>query len=227
MSRLLPPLAILLVVLGILSAGCSSTPAGTPAKTPQGNGTLHLSSVPAGAEIWIDGEYQGPGGVVRVPAGHHTVEFRMAGYENLTYPVNVVNGGMDGIRATLVSSQTILSAANSTGTDLPHVVVNGYWTYPPGYNSTADPGRWNYTTNPVPLVLHTEVFNVGTADAKEVTVSANLYNEGHLVCQAPLDLGALAVGGQVTRDVPATCTLPTGYAEGNLVVLVENVVVTP
>jgi hypothetical protein len=220
-------LVLLVIVLAIVSAGCSTS---SQSPVSPGNGTLHVSSVPAGAEVYIDGEYWSPtpAALSPVPAGHHTLEFRMSGYESATYPVTVVKGGMEGITITLVSEQTILPASNTTtpSTDLPHIDVNGYWTYPEGYNSTGHPERWNSTTFPVPLVLHAEAANAGTADTREVTASANVYYEGYRVCREPIDLGALAAGGHVTRVTQITCPLPSGYIEPNLAVLVENVTVT-
>jgi hypothetical protein len=231
MSDITPivPLILLVIVLAVVSAGCSTS---SPSQVSPGNGTLHVSSVPAGAEVYFDGEYWSttPALISPVPAGHHTLEFRMSGYESVTYPVTVVKGGMEGITLMLVSEQTLLqspSNATTPSTGLPHINVNGYWTYPQGFNSTANPNRWNSTTFPVPLVLHTEAINAGTADAREVTASANVYYEGHRVCRDLIDLGTLAAGGNMTtRITPVTCTLPSGYIEPNLVVLVENITVT-
>jgi PEGA domain len=215
-----PPTAILvLLLLAIAAAGCT-----TPAAQPQGNGTIQVTSVPAGAEIWLDGTYRGttPGAISSiVPAGRHTVEVCKSGYEPVMQTVVVTPGGMEGVSVTLVSTGitlpvTAVPAATATE-GVPQIHVDGYWTYPPGTGSTG---------NPVPLIVHTEAFNVGPADAREVTVSANFYYEGRMVCWNTVYLGTLAAGGHVSRDSMVSCTLPSSLTGTDLVVRFENVVVT-
>jgi hypothetical protein len=223
MSRNPPimPLVLLLAALAILSAGCTAPPA-----QPQGNGngSIHVTSVPPGAEVWLDNAYRGltPSAIPDVPAGRHTVELRMSGYEPVTYPVTVVNGGPAGVAATLVRAQAALPVTVATTTtppgDLPQVRVDGFWTHPQGRSGTA---------NPVPLAVHTEAFNAGSVDAREVTVSANFYYEGRMVCWNTVYLGTLAAGGHVSRDSLFSCTLPSPMADQDLEVRFGNVVVTP
>jgi hypothetical protein len=136
-------LALTLLVLGIVSAGCSSparqpgtsTPVPTPTETSfylygngtfnvngtlqQVNGTLHISSVPPGADIYIDNEYQCRSNCALsyvVTPGRHTVEFRMAGYDTVAYPVTVVKGGMEGINVTLMKTGSSVPAASAGAT---------------------------------------------------------------------------------------------------------------
>ena len=210
---------LLLVALAILSAGCTAP---TAQAQPE-NGSIHVSSVPPGAEIWLDNAYRGltPGAISGVPAGRHTVELRMNGYEPVTYPVTVVNGGLEGVAATLVSEQAILPVSFATTTtppdNLPQIRVDGFWTHPQGRSSTA---------NPVPLAVHTEAFNIGSLDAREATVSANFYYEGRMVCWNTVYLGTLAAGGHVSRDNLFSCTLPSPMSDQDLEVRFENMVVT-
>jgi hypothetical protein len=126
---MLRTIALSLLILGILATGCS-TPAqpqanGTPKPTQtsfymygngtfnvngtlqQANGTLHVASMPPGADVYIDNEYWCPTDCALsyvIPPGHHTVELRMSGYETVAYPVTVVKGGMEGINITLVKT---------------------------------------------------------------------------------------------------------------------------
>jgi hypothetical protein len=124
-------------VLGLISAGCSSLTLphenGTPEQTQssvylfgngtfnvngtlqQVNGTLHISSVPSGADVYIDNEYWCPTNCALsyvITPGHHLVEIRMNGYEPVTYPVTVEKGGMQAINATLVTTQNVLAATS-------------------------------------------------------------------------------------------------------------------
>lgn len=249
-------LTLILVVLAIVSAGCTGTPAdqpqenGTPRQTQESfyyygngtfdvngtlrqvNGTLHISSLPSGAEVWIDNEYWCPTNCALgyvIPPGRHTVEIRKSGYESVTHPVTVVTGGMEGIRVTLVSEQTILPATGSTlppADALPHISASGSWTYGQGWNKTIDPATGSiFTDGPVPLVLHAEAANDGAADARVVTASATIYSEGQAVSRNPVDFGTIAAGSRVSRDIPVSWTPGFGYNEENLAVLIENVTV--
>jgi len=213
-------LVLLLIALCIAAAGCSTTTPAAPHEEHK-NGTIHASSEPAGAEIWLDGKYWGlaPGAISGIPAGRHTVEFRMDGYNAVSYPVTVVSGGMEGISATLTGTQGVTFAATTVPPEEhPQVHVDGYWLYPQGRTSTA---------NPVLLSVHTEAFNTGYADAREVTVSANFYYQGRMVCWNSVYLGTLAAGGHVSRDNLFSCTLPSSITDSDLVVRFENLTVNP
>jgi hypothetical protein len=232
MSGILPvrSLVLVIIVFALISAGCTSAPAQpriTP--VPQGTGTLHVSSVPAGAEVYLDGEYQSfsPAAISPVPAGHHQVEFRMNGYDPVSYPVTVVKGGMEGIRVTLVHRQTIIASGSTPAptSDRLHISVSGDWAYQQKENKSADPDQGKYSPDPIPFLLHIESMNGGTTDARDVTASANLYNEGRIICRNPVDIGPLAAGSHISRDILVTCTIPDGYIDQNLVVLVENVTI--
>ena len=63
--------AICLVVLCVFLAGCENTPVQL-----QQNGSVRILSLPAGAAVYLDGEYRGttPATVTAVPAGNHTLE---------------------------------------------------------------------------------------------------------------------------------------------------------
>jgi hypothetical protein len=82
-------------------------------------------------------------------------------------------------------------------------------------------------TNPVSLLVHTEAFNVGSADAREVTVVANFYYETRLVCWNTMYLGTLQAGGHSSKDTMVSCTLPTPISSQNLAVQFDDLVVTP
>lgn len=102
---------------------------------------------------------------------------------------------------------------------VPEISIDGYWTYPQGISSS--------TESPVPLLVHADGFNVGDADAREVTVSANLYYGGHEICWKTVYLGTLKAGGHVTTDTMVSCPLPSNLNNGDLSIRFENVVVTP
>ncbi len=82
-------------------------------------------------------------------------------------------------------------------------------------------------TNPVPLLVHTEAFNVGSTDARVVTVSATFWYENRQVCWNTIYLGTLKAGSHVARDSMVTCTLPSPFTIVDLSVGFTNLVVTP
>jgi hypothetical protein len=216
-------IAICLVVCCVFLAGCGSTPVQL-----QQNGSIRILSSPAGAEVYLDGEYRGttPATVTAVPAGNHTLEIRANGYDRWTAPVTVRAGGIANISATLSAIPTTampVTFATATTPTLqrgyPEIHIDGYWTYPQGISSS--------TENPVPLLVHADGFNVGDADAREVTVSANLYYGGHEICWKTVYLGTLKAGGHVTTDTMVSCPLPSNIRSGELTLRFENVVVSP
>jgi hypothetical protein len=99
---------------------------------------------------------------------------------------------------------------------VPEIHVDGYWTYPQGRDRTG---------NPVALIVHTEAFNTGTQDAREVRTSGNFYYGGRMICHDTIYLGTLAKGGYVSRDTMVFCTLPSPFTDTDLEVRFENTVV--
>jgi len=87
----------------ILLAGCVTNESG-------GKGTIHLTSSPAGAEVYLDNQYRGttPSLIPGVEPGTHSLEFRMKGYRNWKSDI-VVPAGDSQFTGTLpilpVSSQ--------------------------------------------------------------------------------------------------------------------------
>jgi len=78
---------LILIFVSILLAGCITS---QPAET----GTLHLTSSPSGAEIYLDNQYKGstPSTLSEIGPGNHTLEFRMKGYRSWKSVVTVLSG---------------------------------------------------------------------------------------------------------------------------------------
>jgi hypothetical protein len=161
MTRRTPVLILLLIA--IAAAGCTA-----PAVQPQGNSTVHITSVPA-----------------------------------TILPVSTA------------PPQTVTITPSPPGG--PQIHVDGYWTYPQGRFTS---------TNPVPLLVHTEAFNTGPSAAREVTASADFWYQGRMVCWDTVYLGTLAAGGHVSTDTLVSCTLPSSFTDPDLEVRFENVAVT-
>jgi hypothetical protein len=212
-------IALCLLVSIVFLAGCSSP------DLPSGTGSVQVLSSPPGAEIYLDHEYRGttPGNLTGILAGNHTLELRKDRYEPWTASFTVTHGSAGTIPVTLVSIPVTLPVTFTTtrqpaaAADLPQIHIDGYWTYPPAAG----------TGNPVPLLVHVDGFNVGKADAREVTVSGNLYYQGRQICWNTIYLGTLKAGGHVVKDTMVSCTLPSGLNTPDLTIRFENAVVNP
>ena len=223
MHRLYATLRIIspcLLVLAILLSGCTGTEPATAEKT----GSVEVTSSPSSAEIYLDNVYRGttPATITDVTPGGHTLEVRAYGYERFIQRVNVT-GGETAMAAVVLTKvpETMPVTMKTTVTpkvtmSIPQIHVNGYWTYPPS------PG----TENPVPLIIHTEAFNIGTTDAREVTVNAMLVYQGRNLCWDTIFLGTLKAGGHVSTDTMISCSLPSGMKSSDLTIRYQNVVVT-
>lgn len=219
-TLLLRSLALILLVLDIAAVGCSS-----PVPL-QETGSIMITSSPPDGEIYLDNEYHGttPATITGIPVGNHTIEIRKTGYNTWSAPVTVSKGSNETFAALLTSVPVTLPVTFATTMippgekNLPQIHVDGYWTYPPGRSSTS---------NPVPLIVHTEAFNVGSAGAREVTVSANFYYAGRMICWNTLYLGTLDAGGHVSTDSEVSCSLPSSLTGSDLEIRFENLVVTP
>ena len=211
--------AVCICLLAVFLSGCTTTP------PPQQSGSVQLTSSPSGAEIYLDMEYHGttPAVITAVPAGNHTIEIRKSGYERWSGPVTVTAGNVATVSAILTSipaTQPVIFVTTTSPSppgDRPRIHVDGYWTAPQGISDTSGPA-W--------LLVHADGFNVGYADAREVTVSANLYYEGRQICWNTVYLGTLKAGDHVTKDTMISCTLPSLFRSSDLVVRFENIIVT-
>ncbi len=90
------------VALLVLVSGCTTTlPRALPSEAT--TGSLDISSIPQGSEIYVDGVYKGttPKILSDVPAGSHILELRYAGYTSLKKSVEIKAGTLSYVDASL------------------------------------------------------------------------------------------------------------------------------
>jgi hypothetical protein len=211
-------IVICLLVLTVFLCGCTMPP-------EEKTGIIQITSTPSGAEVYLDSEYHGTTPVIlrAVPAGNHTVELRERGYTNWSSGITVTPGSTVPVSAALVPvpvstptpAPTIKPAVAKK--DAPELHVDGYWTYP----------AVRSYSNPIVLFVHAEGANVGTADARVVTSSANLYYNEQQLCWTKIYFGTIKAGGHATKDTMMSCNLPAGVDDHDIVIRFENIVVTP
>ncbi len=102
----------MLIFVSILLAGCISSPA--PEK-----GTLQLTSLPTGSEIYLDSQYRGttPATVSGVEPGNHTLELRREGYRSWKAEITVPSGTSNFFAALSVVPGS--SATETTPAEIP------------------------------------------------------------------------------------------------------------
>ena len=208
--------AIALLILSIFLCGCM-----TP--LPDKTGTVKITSSPSGAEVYLDNEYHGttPGTISAVPTGNHTVEIRENAYNDWFQNITVTSGSTTSVSTTLIPVLTtipttpLVTTTTMTKKDVPQIHIDGYWTWP----------AIRSYTNPEPVLVHVEGSNVGYADAREVTASANMYFGGRQICWTKVYLGTIKAGGHVTIDTMMSCSLPSDENTQDVKIAFENVVI--
>jgi hypothetical protein len=215
---MLQKIAICLMGLCVFLCGCT-------APLSEKTGSVNITSSPSGAEVYLDREYHGttPNTISAVPVGNYTIEVRERGYNAWFQNITVTGGSTTSVSPSLVPVAVSIPTIAPTITPVisikatPELHIGGYWTYP----------AVRSFTNPEPLLVHVEGSNVGDADARVVTTSANMYLNGQQICWTPVYLGTIKAGGHVTVETMMPCTLPSDANSQNLLIAFENVVITP
>ncbi|PKG33995.1 PEGA domain-containing protein [Methanoregula sp.] len=225
MSRILSLLILALtgIFLCIVSTGCIAPAiAEVGQEIANGTGSVAIVSYPPGAAVFINNTFWGYTPLTResIPAGYYTIRLAKTGYESWSDSFFITGTMNETITANLRETNTceaVTTTVSATFTHtVPEVYVDGYWEYPQGRITME---------NPVPMVIHIEASNIGTADARIVIVSANFYYHGRMVCWNTVSLGSLTSGGHVSRKSLVSCSLPLPVSEKDLDLRFENITV--
>lgn len=77
----------------LLLALLTARPAGAATPLPVETATVYVTTLPSGADVWIDGTYVGhsPKLIGALPLGHHVVTVAKAGWEGGDHPLELVD----------------------------------------------------------------------------------------------------------------------------------------
>jgi hypothetical protein len=166
-----------ILIFSIFIAGCIT------GQSP-GGGTLQLSSVPVGAEVYLDNQYHGntPCTIADVTAGNHTLEFRHDGYENWLVTIAVSQGTYQ-LSAQLVPlSQSVVQPTSlaatpaATSTSVPITITPA--------NVTIQSDRSTMTIGTTMTFSGT---STGTGNVILVLYGPGIYTNGVTITQPPVN----------------------------------------
>lgn len=112
------------------------------------SGGVYVTTLPAGADVWVDGTYCGPSPVLvdALPQGHHAITLTKTGWNVQEVDIDIPGGGI-----TLSSTKLAVGGHAGTSNAMGTIVLRGL---PPGAKVSID--------GAAPQVLHGETaFPVG------------------------------------------------------------------
>lgn len=210
-----------------------STPGGSGTKPPSGQtvttGSLSVTSVPAGARVFLDGGDTGkvtPVTLSVVAGGNHGVVLRLTGYQDGRQSVSVVPGATAAVQLSLVKpAETSGSPAAPVQTETTLRVTSS----PPGAEITLDgrdSGRKTSATLMVTAGSHTVQVRLSGYQSVTRTVTAARGKQTSLSIElsktAPVALGSLRIestpagaaawvdGKALAARTPLTCSVALG-----------------
>src|SRR5271166_3487146 len=98
---------------------CAAAPAAAPA-LENATGGIYITTLPAGADIWIDGTYVGhsPAVVDALPRGHHTITVTKTGWEVKELEIDVQAGVLTSTSVNLVAGPRSAGALSNGNLNL-------------------------------------------------------------------------------------------------------------
>jgi hypothetical protein len=145
---------LILIFVTILLAGCITD---QPAET----GTIQLTSLPSGAEIYLDDQFRGntPSTITGIEPGNHTIEYRSSGYKSWKANIMVLSGTSNYFSDLTAQPDSQPSADSSV-------------------TKTATPTRVTITVSKERMIVKDSNIFSGTATGTS-SVSLTLYGPGY------------------------------------------------
>jgi hypothetical protein len=145
---------LILIFVTILLAGCITD---QPAET----GTIQLTSLPSGAEIYLDDQFRGntPSTITGIEPGNHTIEYRSSGYKSWKANIMVLSGTSNYFSDLTAQPDSQPSADSSV-------------------TKTATPTRVTITVSKERMIVKESNIFSGTATGTS-SVSLTLYGPGY------------------------------------------------
>jgi hypothetical protein len=209
-----------ILIFSIFIAGCIT------GQSP-GGGTLQLSSVPVGAEVYLDNQYHGstPCTIADVTAGNHTLEFRHDGYENWLVTIAVSQETYQ-LNATLTPlSQPASQPTSMMSTPVSTLVPTSAPTQAATISPTTVTIQSDRSTMTIGMTLTFSGTCTGTGNVILVLYGPGLYTNGVTIDKPPINSfgawtytwnpGYRILGGTYTMivyDPLNTTSAHTGFA---------------
>jgi len=151
-----------------ISQGQNSPISATLSPIPSSPGSIHVTSTPTGAEVYLDGSYQGltETAITGVSAGDHTLTLKKNGFQDYTTTVDVRSQTTSYVTATMQSGPTPPSPVGSIRVT----------TSPTGATILVDnvqKGISDLTVSDVPVGSHTVTAQMQGYQTSSTTVTVN------------------------------------------------------
>jgi hypothetical protein len=116
-----PPLLRFLLVLALALSASAGVRAATPPAAPP-SGSVYLTTLPSGADVWLDGMYIGhsPKLIDGLTVGRHSLSVAKAGFQGRDLPVVVQDSG-----APVLTSVSLDRSDAFATRGIGHLVVHG------------------------------------------------------------------------------------------------------
>ncbi len=123
------------------------------------NGYLSISSSPSGAIVYVDGIYKGTSPLpVTLPAGSHSIQMSMSGYNSWSGSTNVNVGQTTSVSASLTPSVTYDYLSVSSSPSNADVYINGVYKGDTSFTIGLNPGTYQVM---VKKSGYTSIFDYG------------------------------------------------------------------
>jgi len=146
------------------------------------NGYLSISSSPSGAIVYVDGIYKGTSPLtVTLPAGSHSIQMSMSGYNSWSGSTNVNVGQTTSVSASLTPSVTYGYLSVSSSPSNADVYINGVYKGDTSFTIGLNPGTYQVMVKKSGYTSYSTTATVNTGTT--TSVSANLQQSANAYVQ--------------------------------------------
>jgi hypothetical protein len=168
--RRLLPLALVLALLGAGAAFAATPPPGIPA-----TGSVYVTTLPSGADVWLDGAYLGhtPKLIDGLALGRHALTVVKAGWQGRDLALTIADPAAP-VTASVVLDKSDAYDARGSGA----LVLHGSTPLPPSILVDGSPVALTKGSCTLPVGLHTVAISTARGRmTRRVTIYADMTTE--------------------------------------------------